>query len=224
MSPQQSARRPSSRSNVQYPEKGAQPAPTVSGRESLPRPPALPLPSTSETFRPPLANPPPHLDPPFTPNSPKLRPHFSDVSVRSNGLNQASHRMGNRSWPASIAPISVTAPPIRGTSLPPIYPRAVSRPASIPGTNYEPISPLESIPHEVPGRSSLFDDSTYNVTPYHGSVGPQAQQSPTNSYHSSMTSSSGQQSSAILNTQKTGPPTIAKSTSKAVEEQDMYNS
>ena len=156
------------------------------------RPQTLPPPPIREAMRPVL--PPPHLDPPFAPRSPQLRPHYSDLLSRQNVYPPGQSSAANRTWPTPTPPPLLGKPSTTSTSLPPIQPRNLS---NVPPASYEPTSPVEAMAHEVPGRSSVFDDSTYNPNPFRPAVS-RAHPSPASSYHSPLTSSSGKQSSTAF--------------------------
>ena len=186
---------PSESGNYQLPALGSRPLMTT----TQPRPPnhqTLPPPSALSGQHPGHSLP-SHLDPPFVPLAPQTRPLYSDLS----GRQQALHAQQPYSQGAAPAPDSwpVPAPPreaLHGSivSLPPLCPPDAAHQSRIPSTNYEPLSPAEHSSHGPPGRSSLFDDSTYSTRPY--STGFQPRHSPASSHHSSATSSSGQPSRA----------------------------
>ena len=174
--------------------------------------PPLPM---SDNLRPSL-NPPSHLDPPFTLRSPQLRPHYSDPASYRRSYSQNSPPPGNRPWPIPSGPPLVGVLNASNTSLPPIYPRNTTSHSSLPATTYEPTSPVEAMSHEISGRSSVFDDSTYTLSSAPAAA-THAQQSPASSYHSSVTSSSSHMPSSAFASQQ--PTTGSKA--RVAEKHDV---
>ena len=145
--------------------------------------------SDSNTSRPTLP-PPSHLDPPFTPRSPQRRPLYSDLPPQRGLYGLSSRASHDRQWPAQSNPMPPRLGAPANSSLPPIFPRNTAYHDSVPATTYEPTSPVEAMSHEIPGRNTLFDDSSYNAASFQPSLG-QSQHTPVNPYYKAKTSPNG---------------------------------
>ena len=176
-------------------------------------PPSAPhtLPPPSTLAARPNLPPPAHLEPTFVPQSPQVRPQYSDFpSARHQYAPMLRPSAYEQPLPRNFvhttqAPATVDRPShSAGFTHPPLYPQKVSYQSANPGTLYEAISPVE-YSHNTPPGASLFSEGVYNSNPY-PTVAPQSHQSPAGSYHSSATSSSGL---------ATGPMQFGKSTQPA---------
>ena len=158
---------------------------------------SLPPPLTI-TSRPHLP-PPAHLEPSFVPQSPQVRPPYSDLPTARHQyapapqfrqpLYEQSLSHDFRPNTQATAPLE-RSPYSAGYSHPPLYPQKVSYQSANPGTLYEAISPVEYGTHDNPPGASLFHEGGYSTNPYPTAV-QQPHPSPAGSYHSSATSSSG---------------------------------
>lgn len=172
----------------------------VGPRYGMIEPPQMPHDHRSTTMsgisRPHLP-PPTHLEPSFAPQSPQVRPPYSDLPTRAPYppyYRQQQYEHGsNQSYRAvAHATSNPEQPPYNhGYPHPPLYPQKVSYQSTNPGTLYEALSPVDYANHGPPPEPPLFSQGGYTASsPYHGAGLPH-HQSPTNSYNSSATSSSG---------------------------------
>ena len=158
-------------------------------------PSSLPPRATIPGSRPHLP-PPSQLEPSFIPQSPQVRPQYSDLSTRP--LNYANIRQSTYDYAPSQdlrTNIGTSTFPQRSTQEsgyphPPLYPQKVSYQSSNPGTLYEAQSPIEYM-HGSSCEPSLFNEGGYTVANPYPASSLQQHRSPTSSYHSSATSSSG---------------------------------
>lgn len=141
--------------------------------------------------------PPSHLEPLFVPQSPQVRPRYSDLptrtpytfSSRQSPYEQASQQ-DFRALPQVASPPG-RSPDGSGFPHPPLYPQRVSYQSTNPGTLYEALSPVDYSTHGPPPEASLFNEGGYMTTSPYPTANLQQHQSPASSYHSSATSSSG---------------------------------
>lgn len=205
---------PSESGVYQLPALGSRPSMTTA--QQLPQyHHSLPPPLALDNQRPRLP-PPSHLDPPFTPYAPQIGSLFSNNPSRFEAshtepfYNHHGGPLPSTAWSASA--------PYRGTSqgsvasLPALHPSDVAHPTKVSTTEYEPPSPTKQASHRPLGRSSLFDDSTYNARPFSSTYQPR--QSPVSSRQSSITSSSGQPSRALYDSR---PQALPRRTGSRIE-------
>ena len=158
----------------------------------------LPPPAMSRPHLPP----PSHLEPSFAPQSPQVRPRYSDIPTR-NAYPPYSRQQGyNNASSQDYRPITQATAHPEGSSYglsthPPLYPQRVSYQSTNPGTLYEALSPIDYATHGPPPEPSMFNEGGYTATPYPMTGLQQFHQSPASSYHSSATSSSGLASAQI---------------------------
>ncbi|KAL9630846.1 MAG: hypothetical protein Q9164_006209 [Protoblastenia rupestris] len=165
--------------------------------EPPPPPPILPPPSILAGQRPQLP-PLPNLQPPAGPQYSQApsqfttlpeRPHSSYIQPAPHSQSLPPLETGAR-WQPPPPPPQARGGPVSSFPRPALYPQKASFMSKNPGTVYEALSPVEYSTHEPGGRPSYFDERTYSQSTY-----PPAPvstfQSPTGSYHSSTTSSSG---------------------------------
>lgn len=151
--------------------------------------------------------PPSHLEPSFVPQSPQVRPQYSDLPTRTPyppypRQPAYEHASSQEHRAITQAPAALNRSPYSsGFPHPPLYPQKVSYQSTNPGTLYEALSPVEYANHRPPPESSLFTEGGYTTSSPYPMAGLQHYQSPTSSYHSSATSSSGR---------ATGPMHFAK--------------
>ena len=151
--------------------------------------------------------PPSHLEPSFVPQSPQVRPQYSDLPTRHYPVYERQSPHGQpptqdfrQAWPASAPP--GLAGHVSSFAHPPLYPSKASYQSTNPGTVYEALSPVRYGTDEPPPEASLFNEGAYSTNTF--PAGHSSHQSPASSYRSSVTSSSGQ---------GTGPMQFPKPTS-----------
>jgi len=162
------------------------------------------LPSTtmSGNSRPYLP-PPSHLEPSFVPQSPQVRPRYSDLPMRTPyppypRLPAYEHASSHDYRAITQAPAPLDRSPYNSRfSHPPLYPQKVSYQSTNPGTLYEALSPVDYANHRLPPEPSLLSEGGYTTSSPYATAGLQHHQSPTSSYHSSATSSSGRATGPI---------------------------
>ncbi|KAK3176997.1 hypothetical protein OEA41_008323 [Lepraria neglecta] len=162
-------------------------------------------PSAPHTLPPPLTlaarphlPPPAHLEPSFVPQSPQVRPPYSDFPTRHQYAPAPHFRQPayEQALSQDFSPSTQASAPSErptystGYPHPPLYPQKVSYQSANPGTLYEAISPVEYGAHDTPPGASLFNEGGYSTNPYSTGL-QQPHPSPAGSYHSSATSSSG---------------------------------
>lgn len=163
--------------------------------------------------------PPSHLEPSFIPQSPQVRPQYSDLPTRAayppyprqHAYDSASSQDYRPGMQSSALPERSS---YSASSHPPLYPQRVSYQSANPGTLYEALSPTDYATHGPPPEPSMFNEGGYMTnSPYPMAGFPQMHQSPASSYHSSATSSSGLASAQIpFNKPEAGPqPTFQTS-------------
>lgn len=141
--------------------------------------------------------PPSQLEPSFVLQSPRVRPQYSDVQQRAPYPpypRQSSYEHASSQDYRAITQAPATSgrsPYNPGFPHPPLYPQKVSYQSTNPGTLYEALSPIDYTNHGPPPEPSLFSEGGYTTASPYPMAGPQHHQSPTSSYHSSATSSSG---------------------------------
>jgi len=158
----------------------------------------------------PYLPPPSHLEPSFVPQSPQGRPQYSDLLTRAPyppypRQPAYEHASSQDFRPITQAPAASGRSPYNsGFPHPPLYPQKVSYQSTNPGTLYEALSPIDYTNHRPPPEPSLFGDGGYTTSSPYPTAGLQHHQSPTSSYHSSGTSSSGRATGPVQVT-KPGP-------------------
>ncbi|CAF9943409.1 MAG: hypothetical protein ALECFALPRED_000302 [Alectoria fallacina] len=138
--------------------------------------------------------PPSHLEPSFVPQSPQVRPQYSDLPTRNYPVYdrpsphaQPPAQDFRQPWQTSV-PLGLSghAPSF---PHPPLYPSKASFQSTNPGTVYEALSPVRYGMDEPPPEASLFNEGAYSTTTF--PAGHSSHQSPISSYRGSITSSSG---------------------------------
>lgn len=139
--------------------------------------------------------PPTHLEPSFVPQSPQVRPQYSDLPTRhypayarQSPIGQPSTQDFRQAWQNSAPPPGLSGH-LASFSHPPLYPSKASYQSTNPGTVYEALSPVRYGTDESPPEASLFNEGAYSTNAF--PAGQSSHQSPTSSYRSSITSSSG---------------------------------
>ena len=138
--------------------------------------------------------PPSHLEPSFVPQSPQVRPQYSDLPTRHYPVYERQSPHGQppaqefrQNWPSSAPPgLSGHVP---NYPHPPLYPSKASYQSTNPGTVYEALSPVRYPADDSPPEASLFNEGAYSTNAF--PAGHSSHQSPASSYRSSITSSSG---------------------------------
>lgn len=181
--------------NIHYPSRNG-PRYDMTAETQLPSsgPYTLPPPFTLASR--PYLPPPSHMEPSFMPQSPQVRPQYSDPSTpqyagysRQPVYEHAPYqdfRATSRPSP-SLERSSYAS----GHPHPPLFPSKVSYQSANPGTLYEALSPVDYTTHDSGPGGSPFSEGIYNANPYPTAGQHQPQQSPATSYKSSGTSSSG---------------------------------
>ncbi len=165
--------------------------------------PAPPHPYTPPATSRPQLPPPSHLEPSFVPQSPQVRPQYSDLPTRAVYPAYPRQVGYENAPPQDYRPITQPTAPLErsnygSSSHPPLYPQRVSYQSTNPGTLYEALSPVDYATHGPPPEPSMFNEGGYTTTtPYPMAALQQLHQSPTSSYQSSATSSSGLTSAQI---------------------------
>ena len=146
--------------------------------------------------------PPSHMEPSFVPQSPQVRPQYSDLPTRT--AYPSSSRQQSYEAVSSQDFRSITQPgtyPERGPygsgPHPSLYPQRVSYQSTNPGTLYEALSPMDYATHGPPPEPSMFNEGGYTSNSPYPFAGLSHHQSPASSYQSSTTSSSGLTSAPI---------------------------
>ena len=141
---------------------------------------------------------PSHLEPSFVPQSPQVRPQYSDLPARAPFAPpyprpSPYETTASQGYRPAIQPTSLPErSAYSSSSHPPLYPQRVSFQSTNPGTLYEALSPIDYATHGPPQEPSMFNEAGYSTaTPYPIASLQQLHQSPASSYHSSATSSSG---------------------------------
>lgn len=137
---------------------------------------------------------PSHLEPSFVPQSPQVRPQYSDLPTRHYPVYdrpsphaQPPAQDFRQPWQTSVPlELSGHAPSF---PHPPLYPSKASFQSTNPGTVYEALSPVRYGTDEPPPEASLFNEGAYSTTTF--PAGHSSHQSPISSYRGSITSSSG---------------------------------
>lgn len=164
-------------------------------------------PTTMSGYSRPHLPPPSHLEPSFVPQSPQVRPQYSDLPRRAPyppyPRQPAYEHASSQDYRAITQAPAVPnrSPYSSGYPHPPLYPQKVSYQSTNPGTLYEALSPVDYASQRPPPEPSLFSEGGYTTPSPYPITGLQHHQSPTSSYHSSATSSSGR---------ATGPMQFAK--------------
>lgn len=183
--------------SIYYPTRVGQRYGMMAETENPPSAPhTLPPPSTLAA-RPHLPLP-AHLEPSFVPQSPQVRPPYSDFPTRHQYASTPHFRQPayDQTLSQEFRTITQASVPLERPSYstgyphPPLYPQKVSYQSANPGTLYEAISPVEYGSHDTPPGASVFSEGGYPTNPYPTAV-QQPHPSPAGSYHSSATSSSG---------------------------------
>lgn len=137
--------------------------------------------------------PPAHLEPSFVPQSPQVRPQYSDLPTRHYPVYERPSPHGQlpaqefrQAWQNS-APAGLSGH-VSSFPHPPLYPSKASYQSTNPGTVYEALSPVRYATDEPPPEASLFNEGAYSTNTF--PAGPSSHQSPASSYRSSITSSS----------------------------------
>ena len=165
-------------------------------------------PTAAATFPPPpiprpQLPPPSQLEPSFVPQSPQVRPQYSDLSRRAAypayPRQQSHHSASSQDYrPVIQTTAFAERSPYGSGSQPPLYPQRLSYQSANPGTLYAALSPVDYATHGPPPEPSMFNEGGYtNTSPFPMAVLQQVHQSPASSYHSSGTSSSGLASAPI---------------------------
>ena len=147
--------------------------------------------------------PPSHLEPSFVPQSPQGRPRYSDLPTRAAyspySRQQGYDNCSSQDYRHFVQGTTLPERSSYGSSThPPLYPQRVSYQSTNPGTLYEALSPINYATHGPPPEPSMFNEGGYmTATPYPVAGLQQLHQSPSSSYHSSATSSSGLASAQI---------------------------
>ena len=154
-----------------------------------------PQPSTRPGPRPHLP-PPSQLEPSFVPQSPQVRPPYSDLPTRPNHYPNArqptSEYTPSQDYRTNSGPSASPGRSIQGStySHPPLFPQKVSYQSTNPGTLYEALSPIDYM-HGSSSEYPAYNDGGYAMANPYPVSNLQQHQSPASSYHSSATSSSG---------------------------------
>ena len=153
--------------------------------------------------------PPSQLEPSFIPQSPQVRPQYSDLPTRPynypNARQPASDYTPSQDYRTNIGTSASPGRSMQGSSYshPPLFPQKVSYQSTNPGTLYEALSPIDYM-HGSSSEYPTYNDGGYAMASHYPVSTLQQHQSPASSYHSSATSSSGL---------ATGPVQFAKSRS-----------
>lgn len=153
----------------------------------------LPPPSTMQAASRHLP-PPSHLEPSFVPQSPQVRPQYSDLPTRHYPVYERQSPLGQPPAQEFRPGWQTSAPPglsghVSSFPHPPLYPSKASYQSTNPGTVYEALSPVRYGTDEPPPEASLFNEGAYSTNTF--PAGHSSHQSPASSYRSSITSSSG---------------------------------